>query len=117
MKDFKKLIVWQKSMELVKVIYQNTKTFPTEEQFGLTSQIKRRAISIPSNIAEGSGRGSKKEMAYFLNIALGSAYELETQLIISKEINYLSNENFEISNSILDEIQKMIFGLKKSLDK
>ncbi|MBN1820679.1 MAG: four helix bundle protein [Prolixibacteraceae bacterium] len=78
MKNFKKLKVWEKSIELVKNIYLNTNSFPKEEIYSLTSQIRRSAISIPSNIAEGAGRGTKKEFNNFLNITLGSTYELET---------------------------------------
>lgn len=114
MKNFKNLIVWQKSMELVKNIYDITNNFPNSEMYGLTSQIRRSAISIPSNIAEGSGR-SRKEMSHFLSIAIGSSFELETQLILSKDINYLNKELFTQINSNLDEVQKMMFGLQKSL--
>ena len=115
MKNFKNLKVWQKSIELVKNIYACTNDFPKEELFGLTGQIRRSAVSIPSNISEGAGGGSKKEFNKFLNIAIGSSYELETQLIISHEINFISDENFENLNSRLDEVQKMIFGLQKSV--
>jgi four helix bundle protein len=115
MKNFKNLKVWQKGIELVKLIYIKTSNFPKEEIFGLTSQIRRSAVSIPSNISEGAGRGTKKELNNFLNLALGSTYELETQLIISREIGFISNEDFDSLYSILDEIQKMIFGLQKSL--
>lgn len=115
MKNFKNLIVWQKSMELAKNIYDLTKNFPNYEMYGLTSQIRRAAISIPSNIAEGAGRG-KKEMSHFLTIAIGSSFELETQLILSKEIEYLNEQLFTQTNSILDEVQKMLFGLQKSLN-
>ena len=114
MKNFKNLIVWQKSMELVKNIYDITNSFPNSEIYGLTSQIRRSAISIPSNIAEGAGRG-KKEMSHFLTIAIGSSFELETQLILSKEIGYLDMQPFSQINSNLDEVQKMLFGLQKSL--
>jgi len=116
MKNFKNQKVWQKSIELVKLVYSRTNNFPKEEGYGLTSQIRRASISIPSNIAEGSGRGTKKGFNNFLNIALGSTFELETQLIISVEQNYISRENFDQLNSLLDEIQKMIFGLQKSLN-
>lgn len=114
MKNFKNLIVWQKSMELVKNIYDITNSFPNSEIYGLTSQIRRSAISIPSNIAEGAGRG-KKEMSHFLTIAIGSSFELETQLILSKEIGYLDMHPLSQINSNLDEVQKMLFGLQKSL--
>ncbi len=114
MKNFKNLIVWQKSMELVKNIYDITNSFPNSEIYGLTSQIRRSAISIPSNIAEGAGRG-KKEMSHFLTIAIGSSFELETQLILSKDIDYINEELFSQINANLDEVQKMLFGLQKSL--
>jgi four helix bundle protein len=114
MKNFKNLIVWQKSMELVKNIYDITNSFPNSEIYGLTSQIRRSAISIPSNIAEGAGR-SKKEMSHFLTIAIGSSFELETQLILSKDIDYINEQLFSQINANLDEVQKMLFGLQKSL--
>ena len=114
MKNFKNLIVWQKSMELVKIIYDITNSFPNSEIYGLTSQIRRSAISIPSNIAEGAGRG-KKEMSHFLTIAIGSSFELETQLILSKDIDYINEELFSQINANLDEVQKMLFGLQKRL--
>jgi len=88
MTSHKDLKVWQKGIELVKVIYDITKTFPSNEQFGLTSQIRRCSVSIPSNIAEGCGRNSDKELIHFLYIALGSASELETQIIISQELGF-----------------------------
>ena len=87
----KDLDVWKLSIDLVKDVYNITKTFPQSEIYGLTSQIRRCAVSIPSNIAEGSARSSNKEFIQFLYIALGSCAELETQLIISKEINVVSN--------------------------
>jgi four helix bundle protein len=114
MKDFKKLIVWQKSILLVKYIYSETKNFPKEELFGITNQIKRAAVSIPSNIAEGAGRGTK-EFNHFLNIAKGSAFELETQIIIAKELDFIQSITFETLNSQIIEIQKMLSGLQKSL--
>ena len=86
MQDFRKLTVWQSSMELVRRCYAATRAFPRSEQFGLTDQIRRSAVSIPSNIAEGSGRGTKKEFARYLRIAYGSACELGTQLEISRRL-------------------------------
>ena len=83
--NFKELLVWKKSIDLVKSVYQLTSSLPTEEKFGLISQMNRSSVSIPSNIAEGSGRTSSKEFLYFLNIAISSSYELETQLIISNQ--------------------------------
>ena len=111
----KNLKVWQKSMELVKLIYVNTKSFPKEELFGLASQMRRAIVSIPSNIAEGYGRNSDKECERFLYIALGSATELETQLIISKELEYISEDKFQSLDSSLNEIIKMLSALIKSL--
>ena len=92
MHKHKNLKVWQKSVSLATNIYELTKTFPQEERFGITSQIRRAVVSISSNIAEGAGRGSKKEFAQFLSIAYGSCYELDTQLLISNNIGFLSDE-------------------------
>src|SRR4029079_9171478 len=92
MHDYRKLRVWQDSVELVKEIYLVTKTFPREEKFGLVSQINRAAVSVPSNIAEGAGRNTKREVRNFLGNANGSLYELETQLIISNDLAYLRKD-------------------------
>lgn len=102
-------------MDLVKAIYDLTQDLPVEEKFGLTSQIRRSAVSIPSNIAEGAGRNNIQEFVHFLGIASGSAYELETQLILLAELNY--KEEKEISTLIveLSEIQKMIYSFKLKL--
>jgi len=113
MNNYKELKVWQKSMTLLKEIYSATKDFPKEEKFGLISQIQRAAVSIPSNIAEGCGRHSNKEFFQFLSIAQGSSYELETQLIIAKELNYMPEVSFESINSQIQEVQKMLFAFKK----
>jgi len=115
MKDFKKLNVWQKSIELVTSIYKTSKDFPTEEKYGLTSQITRAAVSIPSNIAEGSSRHSEKDYFRFLEIALGSAFELETQLIIVEKLEFLNSSEL---SKLIDEtksIQKMLSGLMSKL--
>jgi four helix bundle protein len=111
----KDLTVWQKSISLVKQIYVETKSFPNEELFGLVSQMRRSSISIPSNIAEGHGRGTIKERMHFIYIALGSASELETQLIISKELEYLSETIFLSLSSLLGEIIRMLSALINSL--
>ncbi|MBB4036151.1 four helix bundle protein [Dysgonomonas hofstadii] len=111
----KDLKVWQKSINLVKLVYVETKSFPKEELFGLISQMRRSAVSIPSNIAEGFGRGSKKECEHFTYIALGSASELETQLIISKELEYIKNEEYQTLNLLLSEIIKMLSALINSM--
>jgi four helix bundle protein len=107
-KSYKELIVWQKSMELVKEVYKLTKRFPSSELYGITSQIRRCAVSIPSNIAEGYGRKSTKSYAQFYSIAYGSALELETQLIISKELRLAPVEKFKEVDGLLTEVSKML---------
>lgn len=102
-------------MILAKEIYTATKKFPSEEKYSLVSQINRCSISIPSNIAEGAGRGTNKEFNQFLNIALGSAFELETQLLLSNEFNYISKEQTLILTEKVCKVQRMINGLKKSV--
>lgn len=115
MKNFKNLKIWQKGIELVVNVYKDSMKFPKEELYGLTSQIRRSAVSIPSNIDEGSGRNSDKEFNRFLDISLGSSFELETQLIIAHELEFLSDTTFEDLNNKVIEEQKMITGLKRSL--
>jgi len=94
-KSFRDLVIWQEGIELVKLIYKATESFPEKEKFGLISQIRRAAVSIPSNIAEGHIRSHRPEFKQFLYIALGSIAELETQLIIANELGYLNKELFE----------------------
>lgn len=115
MNYFKDLKVWEKSVDLVGRIYADSKSFPKDEVYGLTSQIRRSAVSIPSNIAEGCGRRTNKDFKNFLGIALGSAFELETQLIIAKNINYLEKQNFSFYESELQHIQNMIIKLQSTL--
>jgi four helix bundle protein len=115
MTSHKDLKVWQKGIELVKSIYEITKLFPSNEQFGLVSQMRRSAVSIPSNIAEGCGRNSDKELIHFLYITLGSASELETQVIISQELGFLENDKSEEIQSLVFEIIKMTSSLIKSI--
>jgi len=115
MDTHKDLIVWKKGIELVKNIYVITDAFPKSEQFGLTSQMRRCAVSIPSNIAEGCGRNSDKELVYFLYVALGSSSELETQIIISVELNFLEKEKATKCLNLLNEIIRMITSLIKSI--
>ena len=112
MENFKKLSVWKRSLKLAADVYGISSHFPPDEIYGLTSQIRRSAVSISSNIAEGSGRKSEKEFARFLRISYGSACELETQLIISKELGYFDMEQFASIIEELDQIQKMIFALE-----
>lgn len=115
MKDFKKLNVWQKSMELVTSVYKISKDFPVEEKYGLTSQITRSAVSIPSNIAEGSSRFSERDYFRFLEIALGSAFELETQLIIVEKLEIVKSPELTILIDEIKAIQKMLSGLMSKL--
>jgi four helix bundle protein len=115
MHRYQDLNVWKKSMDLVKEVYFLTDNFPQNEQFGLTSQIRRCAVSIPSNIAEGAGRNSKKEFNQFLGIATGSLFELETQLLISSRVGYSKETEITTLIDLISEIHKMLIGLKKTL--
>ena len=117
MENYKELIVWQKSVELVVDVYKKAKSFPKEEIYSLTDQIKRAATSIPANIAEGWGRGNPKEFIHFLKIARGSLMELENHLIVSQKLNYLTEENFNDLSKKIDEIGKMIYKFSKSVEK
>jgi len=108
MSNFRNLKIWQKGMQLVIDIYKLSERLPREEKYGLKSQITRAAISIPSNIAEGSSRSSDKDYKRFLEISLGSAFELETQVLIIKKLNMVNNEQIDIVLSALHEEQKMI---------
>lgn len=111
--NHKDLDVWKKSMDLVESIYSLSKSFPDDEKFGLTNQIRRASVSIPSNISEGAARKSDKEFIQFLYIALGSLSELETQYLIAVRLKYIT-ENKEIDNTI-NEVKKMIVGLRNYL--
>ncbi|MFA9392297.1 MAG: four helix bundle protein [Prolixibacteraceae bacterium] len=115
MHQFKELIVWQKGRRLVKDIYVVTKNFPKEEIYGITSQIRRSAVSVPANIAEGCGRNSNPDLNRFLDIANGSAFELETLLILSSDLEFISDKEFLNLDSQVQEIQKMIYSFKQSL--
>lgn len=113
--SYKDLLVWQKSINLVEKVYLVTKIFPKDEIFGLTSQIKRSAISIPSNIAEGTGRSTRKDYLQFLHIAYGSLLELETQLLIAKNLGFAKQEEYGMLAEQILEISKMLKSLIKSL--
>lgn len=121
MGTFKDLLAWQKSLTLAKKVYQVTGNFPTEERFGLVNQMRRCAVSIPSNIAEGYGRGSDKELLRFLYVALGSSNELETQLILSLELSFMKEEDSRMLQGLNTEVNKIILSLiyrrKNGLDK
>jgi four helix bundle protein len=113
MKDYKELEVWKKGILLVLAIYEATKNFPKDERYALADQIKRAVVSIPSNIAEGASRNTTKEFIQFLYIALGSASELETQIIIAEKLDYLKNQ--EVLLSEITIIRKMLNALISSL--
>jgi len=115
MSHFRKILVWQKSISLVTKIYKATRTFPKEETFGLTSQIRRSSVSIPSNIAEGSGRESTKDFLRFLYISLGSLFEMQTQLEIAKNIIYINEEEFNNLYEDSREIERMLASLIKKI--
>ncbi|MBQ7547027.1 MAG: four helix bundle protein [Clostridia bacterium] len=116
--NFKDLIVWQKAMELAKQVYMLTKYLPQQEIYALSDQMRRAAVSIPSNIAEGQARQSKKEFLQFLSIARGSRAELETQLLLAKEIGLfqsVAQEEIDKTFALSDEVGKMLFVLSKKL--
>lgn len=111
MKPHKNLVVWNRSFQFVKALYEATGSYPSDEKFGLTSQIRRAGVSVPVNIAEGAARKSKREFIQFLHISWGSISELDTLLLLSKELDYLSINKYERLNNQLEEISKMLFGL------
>ena len=113
--SYKELIVWQKSMNLVVEIYKLTEFFPKSEIYGLTSQMRRCAVSIPSNIAEGRRRGSKKDYRHFLIIAYGSGAELETQIEITKRLSFSKNINFVKVDGLLNEVMRMLNKMLSTL--
>jgi len=115
-KSYRDLEVWQKAMALAKNIYRATVDFPSEERFGLVNQMRRAAVSIPSNIAEGHARSGAREFQRFVSIALGSVAELETQVILSTDLSYLVNQTKEDLLRQLDTVGKMLRGLHKSLE-
>jgi four helix bundle protein len=115
MHNLKKLIIWNKSMELATSVYKVTANYPDDEKFGLTSQIRRSAVSVPSNIAEGAGRESDKDFARFLSIANGSSYELQTQLILSQLLELADESAINPLLDVISEIQKMNYTFQKNL--
>lgn len=114
-RSFRDLIIWSKPMELLKEVYQVTKVFPKEELFGLTSQIRRAAVSIPSNIAEGHSRLSRKEFQYYLGNARGSLAELQTQIIIGKELGFIGDREMDDIINRATEVGRLLNGLLSSL--
>ncbi|WP_374165819.1 four helix bundle protein [Arcticibacter sp. MXS-1] len=115
MNNLKDLKIWNKAVDLTTEVYEATSSFPAEERFGLVSQIRRAAVSIPSNIAEGAGRNSAREFSHFLGMANGSSYELQTQLIISSKLNLLNHEVSERLLGHIEELQKMTYSFLTTL--
>ena len=115
MKTYKDLIVWQKSFSLVKEVYTITKDFPKSEIYGLFSQMRRSAVSVPSNIAEGYCRNSKKEFLQFLRISFASGAELETQIMLARSLDFIKNDNPEKAELLLEEVMKMLSALMSKL--
>jgi four helix bundle protein len=116
-KPHKKLVAWQKSMELVVLVYEMTNTFPREETYGLVSQMRRAAISAPSNIAEGAADRSTEQFRNFLRTAIGSLNELNTQLEIAFRVGYVTRPQHDAVQLLLDECLAVTYGLRRSLDK
>ncbi|PJJ10293.1 four helix bundle protein [Flavobacterium sp. 1] len=115
-KSYKDLLIWQKGIKIVCLVYQLVKSFPQEELYALTSQLKRASVSIPSNIAEGYGRNTDKSFSHFLDISRGSLFEIETQLLIANELGFIVNKT--LFNEILNQIEeesKMINAFSKTL--
>lgn len=115
MHNFKELKVWQKSRILVTEVYNLTRKFPKDEKFGLIGQMERAVVPISSNIAEGSGRESNRDFRRFLNYSISSAFELETQIILSFDLHFISETDYLQISKKIEEVQKMIFGFRKSL--
>jgi len=114
MNRYKELKVWQESIDLSVDIYKITRLFPTDELYGLTSQLKRAGVSVPSNIAEGAGRSTNGEFKYFLGISNGSVCEIDTQLTIANKLNYINIKEYENFSNRIEHIQNMIFKLQQT---
>lgn len=115
MRDYNRLAVWSRAHELALMTYQLTKNFPVNERFGMTSQMRRAAVSIPSNIAEGYGRGTDRDFARFLHMASGSNCELEYQFILAGDLGYISDKNIEQPKAACKEVRIMLAGLLNKL--
>jgi len=115
MKDFRQLKVWEKSHQLALAVYKVTKSFPKEELYGLTTQIRRASMSIPTNIAKGCGRNTDADFARFLQIAMGSASETEYQLILAYDLEFLSKESYDELHSNVEEVKRMLASFLKTL--
>ncbi len=111
MQNYKELKVWERAHHFTLNVYESTRSFPNEEIYGLTNQLRRAAFSIPANIAEGCGKNTKNDFANFLNIALGSANESEYFIILSRDLKYLNQERFDILYNYINEVKAMLIGL------
>jgi four helix bundle protein len=114
--DFRRLKVWQKAHELTLMTYSVTKAFPREEMYALTSQMRRAAVSIGSNIAEGTGRDTRKEMMYFIRIASGSTHELQGQAMIGRDLGWIAPEQYHSFEATIAEVRAMLHALRRSLE-
>ncbi len=114
-KTYKDLMAWQRAMDMVVSLYDLTKSFPRDEIYGLTGQVKRAAVSVPSNIAEGQGRGVGNEFCHHLRISLGSLQEMETQVMIAQRLSYVSQEQIDPILAVADEVGKIVRGLHQSV--
>ena len=114
MHNYRELKVWRESIQMAKEVYILTRKFPREEMFQLTSQIRRAAVSVASNIAEGCGRRTNKDLVHFLDISTGSAFELDTQLAIALELGYINKGLYDNITSQIDQVQKMLYRLTES---
>ncbi|WP_271729879.1 four helix bundle protein [Aquimarina algiphila] len=116
MSTFRNLKIWSKAMDIVTKVYSDTNNFPKEEMYGLTSQIRRACVSIPSNIAEGYGRKGKKEYLRFLNIAMSSLFEMQTQLEIAKNLKYMNTDKFETMYDETRELERMLSSYNRKVE-
>lgn len=116
LKTYKELLVWQKSFQLCKSLYSATKAFPSDERFGLTAQIRRAAVSVPSNIAEGYERGTTRDYLRFLYIAKGSLSEIETQMLLARDLEFTKGRSVEETIKDIDEVERMLVALIRSLE-
>ncbi|HLL89604.1 MAG TPA: four helix bundle protein [Tepidisphaeraceae bacterium] len=115
MRNYKELIAWQRAMDLVEAVYRVTRGFPRDEIYALTNQLRRAAVSIPSNIAEGQGRGGTAEFIHFLNVSYGSLQELETQLLIAERLGYVEAAALAAPQDLAAEVCRLVSGLLRSL--
>jgi len=113
--NFKNLKAWQRARQLVKAVYEETRLFPSEEDYGLTAQMRRSAVSIPSNIAEGCGRNTDSQLCYFLDVAVGSSCELETQVLLASDLLLMTEECAANLNAQIREVRRIIMGFEQAI--